>query len=363
MLLPLLTVCFAPQGVFARRVARARAKRAALRAAPLPRRVTRLHAKSDDAKSRSDDDDTSSKNKDVAAGEGLENADDWIANWKAGNFPRAKGWKFGDASSEGTGTFSEEVSGGGEEGEGADEDSDETNLANQYGGNPNAYTYVFCHNLMSPPGDSFACMYLTDTLGSLNIPLVTPSLISDGGADESDGSKTPLTITAAVARLTKAIDALPDDKPIRLIGSSLGAYVLAVYASIPENSKKIDRVMLLAPTFKPADCLESIETEMGIEMGDAFREDLKYHEPFPFVPCRAYVVHGYDDTASPLENSLTWVRDASVNMRQGSGESGQVAERRLLEVAGMGHGVENALPQIKSRLVDFFKLPFQVQGP
>ena len=25
-----------------------------------------------------------------------ESADDWISNWKAGNFPRAKGWKFGD---------------------------------------------------------------------------------------------------------------------------------------------------------------------------------------------------------------------------------------------------------------------------
>jgi hypothetical protein len=25
-----------------------------------------------------------------------DSADDWISNWKAGNFPRAKGWKFGD---------------------------------------------------------------------------------------------------------------------------------------------------------------------------------------------------------------------------------------------------------------------------
>lgn len=75
-------------------------------------------------------------------------------------------------------------------------------------------------------------------------------------------------------------------------------------------------------------------------------------------------MHGYDDPVSPLENSLTWVRDASVNMRNGAaGETGQVAERRLLEVKGMGHGVENALPQIKARLVEFFKLPFQVSGP
>ena len=76
------------------------------------------------------------------------------------------------------------------------------------------------------------------------------------------------------------------------------------------------------------------------------------------IPCPSYVVHGYDDEASPLANSLTWVRDASVNLREGSAEVGEVAERRLLEVGGMGHGIENALPQIKSRLTDFFKLPF-----
>ena len=32
----------------------------------------------------------------------------------------------------------------------------------------------------------------------------------------------------------------------------------------------------------------------------------------------------------------------------------------LLEVAGMGHGIENALPQIKSKLISFFKLPFVI---
>ena len=75
-----------------------------------------------------------------------------------------------------------------------------------------------------------------------------------------------------------------------------------------------------------------------------------------------YVVHGYDDEAAPRDNSLTWVRDASVNMRTGAtGKEGiEVGERRLLEVAGMGHGIENALPQIKSKIITFFKLPFVI---
>jgi len=360
-----------PACVSARGTAPARAARSALRAAAPPsRRPTWTRASPDDAASAGSGDDPKREKKQdgsTAAGEGLENADDWIANWKAGNFPRAKGWKFGDPSSEGAGTFSEEVSAG--SGDATSEASSEAeedaaaavvDPANQYGGDPNAYAYVFCHNLMSPPEDSFACMYLKDVLGALDVPLLTPSLISDGDDELGDGA---LTVTAAARRLAAAVAALPDDRPVRLIGSSLGAYVAAVYASDPENAKRVDRMMLLAPTFKPSACLATVEKEMGVSLGDAFREDLENHPDFPFAPCRAYVVHGYDDEASPLENSLTWVRDASVNLREGTGEAGEVAERRLLEVAGMGHGVENALPQIKSRLVDFFKLPFTVQGP
>jgi len=314
--------------------------------------------------------DDKKKDNSTAAGEGLENADDWIANWKAGNFPRARGWKFGDPSVEGTGTFAEEVSGDENDDDRSEETADQASddPANQYGGDPNAYTYVFCHDLMSPPEDSFVFMYLKDFLGGMNVPLVAPSLISDGDLVAGDGDE--VTVTRAVERLTRAIGAVDeetramgkDPKPVRLIGTSLGAYVAAVYASRPENSGKMDRMLLLAPAFKPSEGLARLEKETGVALGLAFSEDLKNHEDFPFAPCRAYVVHGYDDEACPLENSLTWVRDASVNLREGSGEAGEVAERRLLEVAGMGHGVENALPQIKSRMVEFFKLPFTISG-
>ena len=49
-------------------------------------------------------------------------------------------------------------------------------------------------------------------------------------------------------------------------------------------------------------------------------------------------------------------------MRRGATENaGETSgTRRLLEVGGMGHGIENALPQIKTKLVDFFKLPFSL---
>jgi len=39
---------------------------------------------------------------------------------------------------------------------------------------------------------------------------------------------------------------------------------------------------------------------------------LETHSPYPFLSnINAYVVHGYDDQAVPLEHSLTWTRDAS----------------------------------------------------
>ena len=80
-------------------------------AAPPLRRRARLDApRRDDDAARS----RASRARPVRAADGdstkdgnaFESADDWIANWKAGNFPRAKGWKFGDPSSEGAGTCS-----------------------------------------------------------------------------------------------------------------------------------------------------------------------------------------------------------------------------------------------------------------
>jgi pimeloyl-ACP methyl ester carboxylesterase len=188
------------------------------------------------------------------------------------------------------------------------------------------------------------------------VPLLTPNLAPDG--DE-------FTVTSALNALDAAVkeaEVANPDKQIRLIASSMGAYVAAVYASRDVNAGRIDRMMLLAPVFKPESVLDSLSAELGVEFTDAFREDLVNHDEYPFVQCSAYVVHGYDDEAAPLDNSLTWVRDASVNMRMGAtGKEGiEVGERRLLEVAGMGHGIENALPQIKSKIITFFKLPFVI---
>jgi pimeloyl-ACP methyl ester carboxylesterase len=204
-------------------------------------------------------------------------------------------------------------------------------------------------------------MYLRDTLGAVGIELILPDLRRISGVESGDSGN--FTVTSAVAALEAAVESIPAEKrPVRIIGSSLGAYVAAVYASKPENQGAVDRVMLLAPPFKLDALLAEgrLEKSLGVTLSDEFKADAALHPPFPFLTCRAYVVHGYDDEAAPLANSLTWVRDASVNMRAGAtANEGEVAaERRLLEVGGMGHSIEDGLPQIKAKLIDFFKLPF-----
>ena len=127
-------------------------------------------------------------------------------------------------------------------------------------------------------------MYLKDVLASVGVPLSTPTI-------SAPLTSTPSPSPPPSPRSTKpcAKPPAPEDRPVRLIGSSLGAYVAAVYASrCPENADVIDRIMLLAPTFKPAECLEGVEREMGMGVfGDAFRERTwRTHPDFPFAPCR-----------------------------------------------------------------------------
>ena len=130
----------------------------------------------------------------------MENADDWIANWKAGNFPRAKGWKFGDPSSEGAGTFSEEVSAGSGDATSEEDAVEEENARRRsrepVRRRPERVRVRVLPQPDVPPEDSFACMYLKDVLGALDVPLLTPSLISDGDGD-GDEELGALTVTAA----------------------------------------------------------------------------------------------------------------------------------------------------------------------
>lgn len=211
-----------------------------------------------------------------------------------------------------------------------------------------SYRYVYVHNLLSGAGDSFAGNYLSDALGTIAIELESPDLV--------DGDDN-FTVTSALEKLTNELKKKSGDKerPLRLIGSSTGALVAALYAE--RNRGVVDKVFLLAPTWELSKCLGNFESKYGIKFTDAFREDAKTLPDYPTVTCPAYVVHGFDDDVSPLQNSSRWMQMASQWMRQEGDSEENVAERRLLEVSGLGHGVETALPMSMGRFSEFFHLP------
>jgi hypothetical protein len=67
------------------------------------------------------------------------------------------------------------------------------------------------------------------------------------------------------------------------------------------------------------------------------------------------VAHGTDDGFADLEDSLNWVRNASVNMRRRGQPTDKVEERRLLELAD-DHGLAASVPMLTNKVVDWHGL-------
>ena len=83
--------------------------------------------------------------------------------------------------------------------------------------------------------------------------------------------------------------------------------------------------------------------------------DVESHAAYPFVRCRAYVAHGNLDGFADTEDSLTWVRHASVNMRRRGMPTDPVPERRLLEVAD-DHALAASVPTLTTKLLEWYGL-------
>jgi len=208
------------------------------------------------------------------------------------------------------------------------------------------YRYVYVHDLLSGVNDSFARMYLADALGTVRIELEAPDLVN-GDAN--------FTISSALEKLTAAVEAGDKSRPLRLIGTSTGALVAALYAE--KNRGRAEKIFLLAPTWGLEQLLDKFEAKYGVVFTEAFRADAATHPEYPTVTCPAYVIHGHDDDISPVDSSARWMQMASQFMRQDGDSEENVAERRLLEVNGLGHGVETALPMSMGRFTEFFSLP------
>lgn len=100
--------------------------------------------------------------------------------------------------------------------------------------------YVYLHGFASGP-TSRKARFFQNAIGKRAIHLEIPAL--DRGDFEH------LTISGQLA----ALDSLLSGAPARLIGSSMGGYLAALYAS---THPEISRVVLLAPAFDFVDLLE-----------------------------------------------------------------------------------------------------------
>ena len=191
---------------------------------------------------------------------------------------------------------------------------------------------IYLHGFASSPESSKA-QYFARRFEDLGVRCDVPAL--DGGDFEQ------LTISGQL----RIVEDLAGGEPIRLIGSSLGGYLAALYAS---RHPETDRVVLLAPAF----CFPSRYPE---ELGPAVMEPWKrtgsrkiFHYGFgeeralsyrliedgagfpdyPEFDQPALILHGRNDDVVPVELSETFAATHS-NARLLVLESGhQLTDRK-----------------------------------
>ena len=252
--------------------------------------------------------------------------------------------------------------------------------------------------------ESFAYMFLRDELGKIDIELCALDL----RAAETCSEAVEMLEMKINEKQMEYLNRGEERKRVRLIGTSVGAFACVAYASKLDEDEKngrlnvsvVDRLFLLGPVFDVEKCLFKYRaTFSGVTFSEKFIEDAKKLDKFPFVTCPAYIVAGADDKIADLEDALHWTRQASTLLRATSSSSSssvdrksrsnnnnsrtdnddddaidndqannnsssskvnqgrEAGERRLLEVSGVGHRVESALPHALPRFKEFFGIP------
>jgi len=173
------------------------------------------------------------------------------------------------------------------------------------------FTYIYLHGFASGPSSSKA-RYFAAQFAKAGVALQTPRL--DGGDFEG------MTITSQLHELARAAGS----GSVRLIGSSLGGWLAALYAS---RNQAVDRVVLLAPAFGfvslfsamfgPQKMLEWKRTGRtpvfhygsGSEtlLSFQFFEDAQQYPQFPDFAQPGLIIHGVRDDTVPLKNSIHFV--------------------------------------------------------
>ncbi|CAM9525562.1 unnamed protein product, partial [Laminaria digitata] len=192
---------------------------------------------------------------------------------------------------------------------------------------PTNVAYAYCHGFLSGPA-SVKGQALRKTMLEAGVDM---SLLNLNGEDGSDAGA--MTISGALKAVRqfhldrKSTLADPGLK-LRLVGSSLGGFIVARYAELyPEE---VDRIFMLCPSFCLGDRAPSFvsESEMaqwertGVRAfpvstgGEAsvpwsFIQEAKLQADYPEYACPAAIVHGLNDDVVPVASSRSLVENSS----------------------------------------------------
>jgi uncharacterized protein len=195
---------------------------------------------------------------------------------------------------------------------------------------PAGLRVLYLHGFASSPASHKACFF-KEWLARLDVALEIPDLCQ--------GNFKGLTMGGQLNVIERVIGPSPcKNERIVLIGSSLGGYLAALFAS---RHEKIDSLILLAPAFLFAELWASalgrgrlaLWRENGtmpvfhygegreVPIGYQLLEDARSYEAFPPFRQPGLIFHGTQDPVVPVQYSLAFAQ-AHKNVRLVQLESG-----------------------------------------
>lgn len=184
---------------------------------------------------------------------------------------------------------------------------------------------LYLHGFASGPASRKATFFAAK-LRALGFRVDVPDL--------SEGDFQSLTLTRQLA----VIEALTGSEPVLLIGSSMGAYLAALFAA---NHPSVLKLVLLAPAFgiysrwteqlgperlaswQAHGTISVFHYAAGHELPIGFEliQDASRYPPFPDFTQPALILHGLQDSVAPVQFSLEFASQRS-NVKLITFESG-----------------------------------------
>lgn len=207
------------------------------------------------------------------------------------------------------------------------------------------FRYAYIHGFASGPLSAKG-LYLAEAFSARGVTLLRPDL--------NVPSFATMTFSSILAELDRIHEREGEDTVWRLVGSSLGGYISARWASL--HPERVDRLVLLCPGL---DLRSRWEEILGVDEVRMWKlrgfhevedhsgtlqpldwkivEDASNHPSYPEVGCPTRIIHGRRDTIVPLEYSRRYLK---LNR-----ELSSPAEMELVEVDD-DHTLENCRQRV-----------------